>query len=175
MEATHSYGVDVLVNNAGYGQLGPIEEIPADKLRRQLEVNVVGLVAFTQPFLPGMRGRGTGTIVNVSSVAGRVAAPFMGAYNASKFALEGLSDSMRVELGSFGVRVVLIEPGPIRTDFGRAADDVREEGPYSAYAPLLRRWLSAREGPICSSGHLRLWHGSSCGRYSRSTRELATR
>lgn len=145
-EATGGYGVDVLVNNAGYGQLGPLEEVEANLLSRQLEVNVVGLLAFTQPFLPGMRARGAGRIVNISSVAGRIAAPFMGAYNASKFALEGMSDALRVELAPFGVRVILIEPGPIRTDFGRAADETRRESAGSPYWPLLHRWQTARGG-----------------------------
>jgi NAD(P)-dependent dehydrogenase (short-subunit alcohol dehydrogenase family) len=146
MRATGDFGVDLLVNNAGYGQLGPLEEITADKLRQQLEVNVVGLLAFTQPFLPAMRARRSGRIVNVSSIAGRIAAPFMGAYNASKFALEGLSDSLRVELAPFGVRVIVIEPGPIQTHFGEVAREVGEEHDASPYAPLLSRWQAARRG-----------------------------
>jgi short-subunit dehydrogenase len=142
MSATGDYGLDVLVNNAGYGLLGPLEEVTADDLRRQLEVNVVGLHDFTRPFLPSMRQRRRGWIVNVSSAAGRVATPFMGAYHASKFALEGMSDSLRRELRPFGVRVILVEPGPIKTDFSHAA--VRAGGPASPYAAHTRRWNGAR-------------------------------
>ncbi|HZU13269.1 MAG TPA: SDR family oxidoreductase [Chloroflexota bacterium] len=140
MRETAGYGVDVLVNNAGYGQIGAVEEVPPEALRRQLEVNVVALIAFTQPFLPGMRGRRHGTIVNLSSAAGLVATPFMGAYNASKFALEALSDALRRELSPFGVRVVLIEPGPIKTDFGRVTEQFATVSPDSPYAPRYRRY-----------------------------------
>lgn len=142
MAATGGYGLDVLVNNAGYGLLGPLEEVKAGAFRRQLEVNVIGLLDFTQPFLPGMRERRRGRIVNVSSAAGRVATPFMGAYNASKFALEGLSDTLRRELAPFGVRVILIEPGPIKTHFTEASVQVGSAD--SPYAALTRRWNTAR-------------------------------
>jgi NAD(P)-dependent dehydrogenase (short-subunit alcohol dehydrogenase family) len=143
-EATDGYGLDVLVNNAGYGQFGPLEDIPIEKFRRQMEVNLVGLLAFTQPFLPTMRARRRGWIVNVSSAAGRTATPFMGAYNASKFGLEGMSDALRMELHPFRIHVVLIAPGPIRTEFGRAAEQVAEQRPGSAYAPYMQRWKRTR-------------------------------
>jgi short-subunit dehydrogenase len=144
MRATGGYGVDVLVNNAGFGQFGPLEEIPVEALRRQFDVNVCGLFAFTQPFLPGMRQRRCGWIVNVSSAAGRIATPFMGAYNGSKFALEGMSDALRLELAPFGVHVVLIEPGPIRTAFDQAARTSSQEDPSSPYAPFVANWRRAR-------------------------------
>jgi short-subunit dehydrogenase len=146
MAATDGYGIDVLINNAGYGQLGPLEEISVEKMRRQLEVNVIGLLAFTQPWLPGMRGRRRGTVVNVSSIAGRLATPFMGAYNASKFALEGLSDALRLELSPFGLRVVIVAPGPITSEFGAVAAETSEEDPTSPYAQYTRRWRGARKG-----------------------------
>jgi NAD(P)-dependent dehydrogenase (short-subunit alcohol dehydrogenase family) len=146
LEATDGYGLDVLVNNAGYGQFGPMEEISTEKLRRQFEVNVIGLVAFTQPWLPLMRDRHSGYIVNVSSAAGRIATPFMGAYNASKFALEGLSDAWRLELSPFGVHVVLIAPGPVRTEFGAVAAELSEEAETSPYAKYTRRWRGTRKG-----------------------------
>jgi short-subunit dehydrogenase len=144
MQVTDGYGLDALVNNAGFGQFGPLEEIPTEKFRQQLEVNVVGLLAMTQPFLPAMRARQRGTVVNISSAAGRVATPFMGAYNASKFAVEGLSDALRLELSPFGVRVVLIAPGPIRSSFGEAADALSQEDPMSPYAPFIERWRQMR-------------------------------
>jgi short-subunit dehydrogenase len=142
MEQTDGYGLDVLVNNAGYGQVGPLEELPVEKLRQQLDVNVIGLLAFTQPFLRGMRERGHGRIVNLSSAAGRVATPFMGAYNASKFALEGMSDALRLELAPWNVRVILIEPGPIPTHFGEVAEKEAAVPPGSAYGRFYRRYQS---------------------------------
>lgn len=136
--ATDGYGLDVLVNNAGYGLVGAMEDVPEESLRRLFEVNLIGLISFTQPFLPSMRARHRGWIVNLSSAAGRVSIPFMGAYNASKFALEAASDAMRLELAPFGVHVVLIEPGPIRTHFGRAREEVAPPG--SAYERFYRRY-----------------------------------
>jgi short-subunit dehydrogenase len=125
--------------------MGPLEELPIERLRRQLEVNVIGLLAFTQPFLPKMRERHSGWIVNVGSIAGRIATPFMGAYNTSKFALEGLSDALRRELAPFGVHVVLIEPGPIRTQFGAVARQEDVASPGSPYAAL-RAGMSTAHG-----------------------------
>lgn len=139
MTQTDGYGLDVLVNNAGYGQIGPLEEVPPERLQRQLDVNVVAPLAFTQPFLPGMRARRSGYVVNISSASGRVATPFMGAYNASKFALEGMSDALRLELAPFGVHVVLIEPGPVPTQFGRVAQEHAVVEPDSAYERYYRR------------------------------------
>jgi short-subunit dehydrogenase len=144
MAATDGYGLDVLVNNAGYAQYGAMEEVSPEQLRQQLEVNVVGLLGFTQPFLPGMRRRGRGWIVNVSSAAGRIATPFSGAYNASKFALEGMSDAMRLELAPFGVHVVLIEPGPIHTGFAEAARPSAVNESASSYGAFARRSYGAR-------------------------------
>jgi NAD(P)-dependent dehydrogenase (short-subunit alcohol dehydrogenase family) len=142
MTQTDGYGLDVLVNNAGYGQIGPLEEVPPERLRRQLDVNVVAPLAFTQPFLPGMRARRRGYVVNISSASGRVATPFMGAYNASKFALEGMSDALRLELSPFGVRVILIEPGPVPTDFGRVAETEAVVDAASPYERYYRRFRS---------------------------------
>jgi NAD(P)-dependent dehydrogenase (short-subunit alcohol dehydrogenase family) len=107
-------GLAGLVNNAGISIPGPVEFLPLDDLRRQFEVNVLGQVAVTQAFLPLLRAA-TGRIVNVSSIGGRMASPFVGGYNASKFALEALSDSMRVELKPWGIEVIVVEPGSVDT------------------------------------------------------------
>lgn len=123
--------IDALVNNAGYGQYGAAEEVTLDEWRAQFEVNLFGAIAVTQAVIPAMRRCGGGTIVNVSSVAGRVAVPFASPYSASKHALEALSDALRIELCSFGIRVCLVEPGPIETRFGDRA--------RSIVAPLLSR------------------------------------
>jgi NAD(P)-dependent dehydrogenase (short-subunit alcohol dehydrogenase family) len=116
--------VDALVNNAGFGQYGPVEDVPADHLHAQFDVNVYGPHRLTRAVLPPMRDAESGTIVNVSSVAGRVVTPGGGAYSASKFALEALSDALRTEVEDFGVDVVLVEPGPVESEFD---DRVREE------------------------------------------------
>lgn len=134
-DATGGYGVDVLINNAGYGLMGPVEEIGADALRAQYETNVFGLLAVTRAFLPAMRERGRGRIVNVSSMGGRVTFPLMGVYNSTKYAIESLSDALRIEVKPFGVDVVLIEPGAIRTEFADVAmGSVSNEDASSPYA-----------------------------------------
>ena len=140
-------GIDVLVNNAGYGQMGTVEDIALARWRAEFEVNVFGLIAVTQAVLPHMRARRTGRIVNMGSIAGRIAYPFGAAYCASKFALEAISDALRLEVERFGVRVVLVEPGPIRTQFGerveREVDPLAhdEESPYhSWYAKAFERF-----------------------------------
>lgn len=118
---TAGHGVDVLVNNAGFGVIGPITEISDAELRRQYDTNVFGLMAVTRAFVPAMRARGRGRIVNVSSMGGKMTIPFMAAYNSTKYALESLSDGMRYELRAFGIDVVLIEPGVIATKFADTA------------------------------------------------------
>ena len=118
--------LDAVVNNAGIVVSGPLEAVGVDDLRRQLDVNVVGQVAVTQAVLPLLR-EATGRVLFVGSVSGRIASPFMGAYNASKFALEGIADAMRMELRRWGIRVVLVEPGSIDTDLWRGALDTADE------------------------------------------------
>ncbi len=110
-----------LFNNAAYGQIGAVEDLTADVLRRQMEVNFIGTHALTRAVIPVMRAQGYGRIVNCSSVLGLVTGPYRGAYSASKFALEGLSDAMRLELRGTGIFVSLVEPGPIRTRFLESA------------------------------------------------------
>lgn len=109
--------VDVLVNNAGYGQMGPLELIPISGAQRQFQVNVLGVIALIQTMIPIMRNQGGGKIINVSSLGGRIAFPFGSLYSASKFALESLSDSLRRELAPFNIQISVIEPGPVSTDF----------------------------------------------------------
>jgi NAD(P)-dependent dehydrogenase (short-subunit alcohol dehydrogenase family) len=118
---TGGHGVDVLVNNAGYGQGGALLEVTDEILRRQFDTNVFGLMAVTRAFVPDMVARGRGWVVNVSSIGGRITFPFFGAYHASKYALEALSDALRAELQPFGVRVSIVEPGPIRSQFSERA------------------------------------------------------
>lgn len=118
-EAMHRTGghLDALFNNAGFGQTGAVEDITAELLRHQIEVNLIGAHELTRRILPAMRANGSGRIVYCSSVLGLVAGPYRGAYCASKYAMEGLTDALRLELRDTGIRVSLIEPGPIRTRF----------------------------------------------------------
>jgi len=118
---TDGKGLDVLVNNAGFGVLGPTSEISDSEMRRQYETNVFGLMAVTRAFLPKMRERRSGRIINVSSVGGLITLPYFGVYNSTKYAIESLSDALRYELRPFGIDVSLIEPGVIRTNFEATA------------------------------------------------------
>ncbi|HAT1658330.1 TPA: SDR family NAD(P)-dependent oxidoreductase [Legionella pneumophila] len=115
--------LDVLINNAGYGQVGALEDISRDILRQQFETNVFGLQDLTNLVIPVMREQGQGRIINISSILGVVSMPFRGAYNASKYALEGLSDTLRLELSGSGIKIITIEPGPINSRFRDNAVD----------------------------------------------------
>jgi NAD(P)-dependent dehydrogenase (short-subunit alcohol dehydrogenase family) len=115
--------IDVLVNNAGYALQAPVEEADLDDVRRQFETNVFGLVRLTQLVLPGMRQQRSGRVINLSSMGGRFTFPGGGFYHATKHAVESLSDALRMELAPFGISVVVIEPGPVRTEFGTTALD----------------------------------------------------
>ena len=140
--------IDVLVNNAGFGLYGPVEEVPLGDARHQFEVNLFGLAHLTQLVLPHMRAQRSGRIVNVSSVGGRVYSPFGAWYHATKHALEGWSDCLRLETAPFNIAVVLIEPGLIRTDFGDVAG--AELGKYSgssAYAAQIEPFIKMRDNP----------------------------
>jgi short-subunit dehydrogenase len=119
----HFGRVDALVNNAGYGQMGPMELISEADAQYQFAVNVHAPLILAQALIPSMRHQGYGRIINISSVAGRVSFPLMGIYSASKFALEAMSDAMRMELQPFNIQVVLIEPGPIKTEFFKVAQE----------------------------------------------------
>lgn len=139
-------GVDVLVNNAGFGLYGPVEEIPLHEARYQFEVNVFGPARLTQLLLPAMRARGAGTIVNITSMGGKIYTVLGAWYHATKHALEGWSDSLRLEVEPFGIRVVVIEPGLIETGFGDAASrGLRERsgaGPYAKTAESVARSMA---------------------------------
>ena len=126
--------IDVLINNAGYGYFGAIEDVPISDAKHQFEVNIFGLARITQEVLPYMRSQKSGRIVNLASVAGHVTLAFGAWYNATKYALEAFSDALRMEVKPFGIDVVIIEPGAIRTDWGIiAADHLRDVSKGGAY------------------------------------------
>jgi NAD(P)-dependent dehydrogenase (short-subunit alcohol dehydrogenase family) len=144
--------IDALVNNAGYGTRGPVEMVPLELIRRNFETNVFALVALTQLVAPHFRERGSGRIVNIGSVAGRIARPLSSVYDSTKHAVEAITDGLRGELAPFGIQVVLIRPGLILTEFvesaNRASQSVVEaSGPYAPFFAgyhqgydRLRRW-----------------------------------
>jgi len=153
IEAEHG-SVGTLVNNAGFGVYGPVEEVSMDDVRRQFETNVFGLGRLTQLVLPAMRAAGRGRIVNMSSMGGRLVYPTGGWYHASKYAVEALSDALRVEVAPFGISVVLVEPGLIRTEFESVASGGlaphEATGPYAALRKhsddIMRRGYASRAG-----------------------------
>lgn len=139
--------IDALVNNAGYGSLGVLEAAPAELVRQQFDVNVFGLIEVTKAVLPHMRKNRSGVIVNVASMGGRIAFPFSTLYHATKYAVEGLSESLQFELEPLGIRVKIVEPGGYKTDFaGRSlatfgAGDVLDYKPaYDAFAGKVDDW-----------------------------------
>ena len=136
-------GVDVLVNNAGYADYGPVEEIPLERWRREFETNLFGAVRLTQLVLRGMRERGRGRVINMSSMGGRLAFPLGAPYHGTKFALEAVSDVLRVEVRPFGIDVVLIEPGLVDTGYMDTASSGLHDAAEGPYGDLARSLLAA--------------------------------
>jgi NAD(P)-dependent dehydrogenase (short-subunit alcohol dehydrogenase family) len=154
--AAEDYRIDVLVNNAGYGLFGALEDLSIEEIKAQFETNFFGVVRITQQVLPVMRKQKSGTIVNISSVGGRIGLPGLSAYHSTKFALEGLSESISYELEPFGIRVVIIEPGFIRTNIMNSSIIAKKaqdpKSPYfSSIQQLERSFKSAMENISASS------------------------
>lgn len=145
--------IDVLVNNAGYGSFGAVEDVPMSEARRQIEVNIFGLARMTQLVLPIMRQQKSGKIVNISSMGGKIWTPFGAWYHATKFAVEGFSDSLRLEVKPFGIDVILIEPGGIKTDWGIiAAEHLVESSSQGAYAQAAQNGAEALKKMYSGNG-----------------------
>jgi NAD(P)-dependent dehydrogenase (short-subunit alcohol dehydrogenase family) len=149
--------IGALVNNAGYSQSGAIETIPMSSVRKQFETNVFGLIRMCQLVLPGMRNAGSGRIVNLSSMGGRLVFPGGGIYHATKYSVEALSDALRFEVRGFGVDVAVIEPGLIITEFGETAAgslaDVEQHGPYAKFnSDVAKLTANAYAGPMARLG-----------------------
>jgi NAD(P)-dependent dehydrogenase (short-subunit alcohol dehydrogenase family) len=143
--------IDVLFNNAGYGAYGPLEATPLEKIRRQFDTNVIGLMATTQAVLPYFRKQGAGLILNVSSIGGRMTFPLGTLYHGSKFAVEGFSEALHYELVPLGVRVKIIEPGRVKTDFGGRSFDFSNDASLTEYQPLVQA-LARALGPGSGEG-----------------------
>lgn len=154
VEAAHGH-VDVLINNAGYGSYGSLEDVPLEEGRRQFEVNVMGLARMCQLVIPGMRRAGSGRIINVSSIGGKMYEPLGAWYHGTKFAVEGMSDSLRLELGPHGIDVVIIEPAGTDTEWGTIAGESllsrSGDGPYGAQAHTVAAALASTSGHVLAT------------------------
>ncbi len=129
--------IDVLLNNADYGAYGVLEATPIEKIRRQFDVNVIGLLETTKAVLPHLRKKGTGTIINIASMGGKVTFPLGTLYHGSKFAVEGLPEALHFELEAIGIRIKIVEPGMIKTNFGGSSFDFNNDESLAEYQPLV--------------------------------------
>ena len=145
--------LDVLLNNAGYGLFGPLEAVTPEQLERQYRTNVFGPVQAMQAVLPQMRAQHSGLIINVSSIGGRVTFPFNSLYHGTKFALEGISESLAIELAPHGVRVKIVEPGGVKTDFAGRSLDVMQVPGLTAYDDSLKSIMAVFADPARREGY----------------------
>ncbi|MEV7393457.1 SDR family oxidoreductase [Streptomyces sp. NPDC091215] len=136
--------IDVLLNNAGYGAYGLLEAIPMDKARRQFDVNVLGLLETTKAVLPHLRANGSGTVINISSIGGKVTFPLGTLYHGTKFAVEGLSEALHYELAEIGVKVKIVEPGIVDTDFGGRSFDFTNDASLAEYQEFVQAFRTAQ-------------------------------
>jgi len=143
--------IDVLLNNAGYGSYGVLEATPMEKIQRQFDVNVIGLLEATKAVLPHFRENKNGVIINISSIGGKMSFPLGTLYHGSKFAVEGLSEALSFEMESIGVKVKIVEPGMIKTDFGGRSLDFNNDENLTEYQELVGKVFAAL-GPLAESG-----------------------
>jgi NAD(P)-dependent dehydrogenase (short-subunit alcohol dehydrogenase family) len=149
VDAAHARfgGIDALLNNAGYGAYGPLEAFDMEGIRRQFDTNVIGLLDVTKAVLPLMRAQGKGVIVNISSIGGRMTFPLGTLYHGTKFAVEGLSEALHYELEPLGIRVKIVEPGMIATDFSGRSFDFRQTPELIAYQPVVDKLFAVLGSP----------------------------
>ena len=149
VDAAHARfgGIDVLLNNAGYGAYGPLEAFDMEGIRRQFDTNVIGLLEVTKAVLPSMRAQGKGVIVNISSIGGRMTFPLGSLYHGTKFAVEGLSEALHYELEPLGIRVKIVEPGMIATDFSGRSFDFRQTPDLTDYQPVVDKLFAVLGSP----------------------------
>lgn len=144
--------IDVVVNNAGYGLVGAFEATPEQNIRRQFDVNVFGVMAVTRAVLPLFRSQGHGIVINVASMGGRLTIPLYSSYHATKWAVEGFSESLQYELGPLNIRVKIIEPGPIKTDFYDRSMDRVDDGGIAAYADTVNKAMPRMQAAGAAGG-----------------------
>jgi len=142
--------IDVIVNNAGYAVFGPIESTSREKIIRQFDVNVIGLIDVTKAIIPYFRNRGEGTIINITSVGGKITFPFVSLYHGTKFAVEGISEAMYFEMKQIGCKVKIVEPGAIRTNFDQSMDINNDEN-ISEYQEMMKKLMAVME-PMLENG-----------------------
>ena len=142
--------IDVVVNNAGYAVFGPIESISREKMIRQFDVNVIGLMDVTKAIIPYFRNRGEGTIINITSVGGKITFPFVSLYHGTKFAVEGISEAMYFEMQQIGCKVKIVEPGAIKTNFDQSMDINNDES-VSEYQEMMKKLMAIME-PMIANG-----------------------
>ncbi|MDO7742689.1 MAG: SDR family oxidoreductase [Pedobacter sp.] len=146
-EGLHQFGkIDVLLNNAGYGAYGTLESFSRDNILRQFNTNVIGLLDVTRALLPHFRENNSGTVINISSIGGKMTFPLGALYHGTKFAVEGISESLKYEVEQFGGKIKLVEPGAIDTDFTGRSLDFSNDETLTAYQPLIGKVMSAMEG-----------------------------
>lgn len=151
-ESIERFGkIDVLLNNAGYGLGGPLEAMSMDKIRRQFDVNVFGLIASMKALIPHFRENKDGVIINVSSVGGRMSFPFFTQYHGTKFAVEGISEALSYEMGTIGVRMKIVEPGAIKTDFVDRSMDLVNDESLAEYQGLMQSFSAAMGGDMMAN------------------------
>ena len=143
--------IDVLLNNAGYGLGGPLEAMSMDQIRRQFDVNVFGLIATMKAALPHFRENRDGVIINVSSVGGRMSFPFFTLYHGTKFAVEGISEALSYELETIGVKMKIVEPGAIKTDFAGRSMELVNDDSIVEYQGLMQAFAAAMEGDLMAN------------------------
>ncbi|MEM7286331.1 MAG: SDR family oxidoreductase [Actinomycetota bacterium] len=137
--------IDVLVNNAGYGAYGPVESVPRESIVRQFDTNVIGMLDVTKAVLGAFRERGSGVIVNVSSMGGRITLPLGALYHGTKFAVEGISEAMTYELAAIGTRMKIVEPGIVDTDFSGRSMDINMNPDHAEYQPVINALVAASQ------------------------------
>ncbi|KAB7731216.1 SDR family NAD(P)-dependent oxidoreductase [Rudanella paleaurantiibacter] len=156
-EGIQTFGtIDVLVNNAGYGAYGPLESFSRDKIQRQFNTNVIGLLDMTRALLPHFRQNRSGILINISSIGGKMTFPLGALYHGTKFAVEGISESLHYEVAQFGGQVKLIEPGSIATDFGGRSFDFSNDESLSEYQPLIARFMGVMSGVMANASPARV-------------------
>ena len=146
--------IDVLVNNAGYGAYGPLEAFPRDNIVRQFDTNVIGLLDVTRAVLPHFRERREGVLINISSVGGKVTFPFGALYHGTKFAVEGITESLAFELDRIGCRAKIVEPGSIATDFASRSFDLQNDENLGEYQPMIQALLAGLEEILSDSSRV---------------------
>lgn len=151
-EGIEKFGrIDVLLNNAGYGALGPLESITMEKAKRQFDVNVIGLVEVMKEIIPHFRENKSGVLINISSIGGKMTMPLASLYHGTKFAVEGITESLIYELEGLGIKLKLVEPGAIQTDFGTRSMDFSNDESIEEYQPMVKGMLGAMESFMTQS------------------------